>query len=156
MIGNVYKESVLNFPMVEKKEEKTNKSQVKHDFSMLSYGLGLASLATALFLSPAAIILGIMGVIHAQKTTNPSFKKSDKVECRGFDSGNYNIRCQYDFLNHKSPVFITTCPIKMFSKKRGAMEMSVGTIVTIVLLMTVLVLGIFLVQRIFTSSTECH
>ena len=30
--------------------------------------------------------------------------------------------------------------------------MSVGTIVTIVLLMTVLVLGIFLVQRIFTSS----
>ena len=38
-------------------------------------------------------------------------------------------------------------------KKRGAMEMSVGTIVTIVLLMAVLVLGIFLVQRIFKSAT---
>ena len=37
--------------------------------------------------------------------------------------------------------------------KRGAMEMSVGTIVTIVLLMSVLVLGIFLVQKIFTSSS---
>ncbi len=38
-------------------------------------------------------------------------------------------------------------------KKRGAMEMSVGTIVTIVLLMAVLVLGIFLVQKIFKSAT---
>lgn len=37
--------------------------------------------------------------------------------------------------------------------KKAAMEMSVGTIVTIVLLMSVLVLGIFMVQRIFTSST---
>jgi hypothetical protein len=37
--------------------------------------------------------------------------------------------------------------------KKGAMEMSVGTIVTIVLLMAVLVLGIFLVQRIFKSAT---
>ena len=41
----------------------------------------------------------------------------------------------------------------MAMKKRGAMEMSVGTIVTIVLLMAVLVLGIFLVQRIFKSAT---
>lgn len=38
--------------------------------------------------------------------------------------------------------------------KHAAMEMSVGTIVTIVLLMSVLVLGIFLVQRIFTTSTS--
>ncbi len=38
-------------------------------------------------------------------------------------------------------------------KKKGAMEMSVGTIVTIVLLMAVLVMGIFLVQRIFKSAT---
>lgn len=37
--------------------------------------------------------------------------------------------------------------------KHGAMEMSVGTIVTIVLLMAVLVLGIFLVQKIFGSAT---
>ena len=37
--------------------------------------------------------------------------------------------------------------------KRAAMEMSVGTIVTIVLLMSVLVLGIFLVQKIFFSAT---
>ncbi len=33
------------------------------------------------------------------------------------------------------------------------MEMSVGTIVTIVLLMSVLVLGIFLVQKVFDSGT---
>jgi hypothetical protein len=41
---------------------------------------------------------------------------------------------------------------KMNSK--GAMEMSVGTIVTIVLLMSVLVLGLFLVQRVFSSGTS--
>lgn len=38
--------------------------------------------------------------------------------------------------------------------RKGAMEMSVGTIVTIVLLMSVLVLGIFLVQKIFTTGSE--
>lgn len=38
--------------------------------------------------------------------------------------------------------------------KKAAMEMSVGTIVTIVLLMSVLVLGIFLVQRIFGTATS--
>ena len=38
--------------------------------------------------------------------------------------------------------------------KKGAMEMSVGTIVTIVLLMSVLVLGIFLVQKIFSTGTS--
>jgi uncharacterized protein YneF (UPF0154 family) len=38
--------------------------------------------------------------------------------------------------------------------KKAAMEMSVGTIVTIVLLMAVLILGIFLVQRIFKSSVN--
>lgn len=37
--------------------------------------------------------------------------------------------------------------------KKGAMEMSVGTIVTIVLLVSVLILGIFLVQKIFASSS---
>lgn len=38
--------------------------------------------------------------------------------------------------------------------KKGAMEMSVGTIVTIVLLMSVLVLGIFLIQNIFDTGTS--
>jgi len=42
----------------------------------------------------------------------------------------------------------------MLSEKKATMEMSVGTIVTIVLLMTVLVLGIFLVQKIFGASTN--
>ena len=41
----------------------------------------------------------------------------------------------------------------MIKNKKAAMEMSVGTIVTIVLLMSVLVLGIFLVQNIFSSAT---
>ena len=40
------------------------------------------------------------------------------------------------------------------SNKTGAMEMSVGTIVTIVLLMSVLVLGIFLIQKIFKTGTS--
>jgi hypothetical protein len=44
---------------------------------------------------------------------------------------------------------------KNFLKNRkAAMEMSVGTIVTIVLLMSVLILGIFLVQKIFSSSSN--
>ncbi len=38
--------------------------------------------------------------------------------------------------------------------KKGAMEMSVGTIVTIVLLMTVLIMGLVLVRNIFSSSVE--
>ena len=38
--------------------------------------------------------------------------------------------------------------------KKAAMEMSVGTIVTIVLLMSVLVLGIFLVQKVFSSGSN--
>ena len=38
--------------------------------------------------------------------------------------------------------------------KKAAMEMSVGTIVTIVLLMTVLVLGLVLVRTIFTGATD--
>lgn len=40
----------------------------------------------------------------------------------------------------------------MKKNKRAAMEMSVGTIVTIVLLMSVLILGIFLTQKIFSSA----
>jgi len=39
-------------------------------------------------------------------------------------------------------------------KKKAAMEMSVGTIVTIVLLMTVLILGLFLVRTIFRGAVE--
>ena len=38
--------------------------------------------------------------------------------------------------------------------RKGAMEMSVGTIVTIVLLVTVLVLGLVLVRTIFGSGTD--
>ncbi len=38
--------------------------------------------------------------------------------------------------------------------RTGAMEMSVGTMVTIVLLMIVLVLGIFFIQKIFRSGTS--
>jgi len=39
-------------------------------------------------------------------------------------------------------------------KKKGAMELSVGTIVTIVLLMTVLILGLVLVRTIFKGAVE--
>jgi len=44
----------------------------------------------------------------------------------------------------------------MISKnnKKGAMEMSVGTIVTVVLLMSVLVMGLVLVRSIFTNATN--
>lgn len=38
------------------------------------------------------------------------------------------------------------------NNKKGAMEMSVGTIVTIVLLMMVLVLGVILIQKIFSGA----
>ena len=41
----------------------------------------------------------------------------------------------------------------MFSRK-GQMQMSVGTIVTIVLLMTVLILGLVLVRTIFSGAVE--
>ena len=44
--------------------------------------------------------------------------------------------------------------IKSLDSRHGAMEMSVGTMVTIVLLMIVLVLGIFFIQRIFSSGTN--
>jgi len=40
------------------------------------------------------------------------------------------------------------------NSKRAALEMSVGTIVTIVLLMTVLILGLVLVRTIFSGATE--
>ena len=40
----------------------------------------------------------------------------------------------------------------MKRNRKAAMEMSVGTIVTIVLLVTVLILGIFLVQQIFKGA----
>jgi len=42
----------------------------------------------------------------------------------------------------------------MMKNKRAAMEMSVGTMVTIVLLMIVLVLGIFFIQKIFGAGTN--
>jgi len=44
--------------------------------------------------------------------------------------------------------------MRTIKSKRAAMEMSVGTIVTIVLLMTVLILGLVLVRSIFSSSIE--
>jgi hypothetical protein len=42
----------------------------------------------------------------------------------------------------------------MFKGKKAALEMSVGTIVTIVLLMTVLILGLVLIRTIFTGAIE--
>lgn len=39
-------------------------------------------------------------------------------------------------------------------KKKGAMEMSMGTIVTIVLLVSVLVMGIFFIQKISKTATN--
>ena len=42
----------------------------------------------------------------------------------------------------------------MMKNRRSAMEMSVGTMVTIVLLMIVLVLGIFFIQKIFATGTN--
>ncbi len=44
--------------------------------------------------------------------------------------------------------------INFIKPKKGAMEMSVGTMVTIVLLMVVLVLGIFFVRQIFSAGTD--
>src|SRR3989344_4814439 len=43
---------------------------------------------------------------------------------------------------------------KMAMNKKAAMEMSVGTLVTIVLLMVVLVMGIVLIRNIFGGSTD--
>ena len=42
--------------------------------------------------------------------------------------------------------------MEITKSRRAAMEMSMGTIVTIVLLMTVLILGVFLIQKIFNIS----
>ncbi len=55
--------------------------------------------------------------------------------------------------NKKVKTSFPICSLKR-GQTKGAMEMSVGTIVTIVLLMSVLVLGIFLVQRIFKTGTS--
>ena len=44
--------------------------------------------------------------------------------------------------------------INKIKSKHAAMEMSVGTIVTIVLLMTVMILGLVLVRTIFTGAVE--
>lgn len=43
-------------------------------------------------------------------------------------------------------------PQNIFENKKAAMEMSVGTIVTIVLLMSVLILGLILIKSIFTGA----
>lgn len=56
--------------------------------------------------------------------------------------------------NNKKVAGTDSKSVALFSSKKGAMEMSVGTIVTIVLLMSVLVLGIFLVQKVFRSGTN--
>lgn len=42
----------------------------------------------------------------------------------------------------------------MQKNKKAAMELSIGTMVTIVLLVSVLILGLVLVRNIFTTSTE--
>ena len=42
----------------------------------------------------------------------------------------------------------------MINKKKAAMEMSIGTMVTIVLLMTVLILGLILIRGIFRGATD--
>ena len=44
--------------------------------------------------------------------------------------------------------------VKMIKNKKAAMEMSVGTLVTLVLLMAVLVLGIILIRSIFSGGTD--
>src|SRR3989344_967194 len=44
--------------------------------------------------------------------------------------------------------------VKVRYSKKAAMEMSVGTIVTIVLLVTVLILGLTLIRTIFKSSID--
>lgn len=44
--------------------------------------------------------------------------------------------------------------VRSIKNKRAAMEMSVGTIVTIVLLMSALVLGLVLTRTVFRGSTE--
>lgn len=44
--------------------------------------------------------------------------------------------------------------VRKIKNKRAAMEMSVGTIVTIVLLMSALVLGLVLTRAVFRGSTE--
>jgi hypothetical protein len=44
--------------------------------------------------------------------------------------------------------------VKSIKNKRAAMEMTVGTIVTIVLLMSALVLGLILTKTIFANTTE--
>jgi hypothetical protein len=43
---------------------------------------------------------------------------------------------------------------KLLENKKAAMEMSVGTIVTLVLLMTALILGLIMTRTIFKSSTD--
>jgi uncharacterized protein YneF (UPF0154 family) len=42
--------------------------------------------------------------------------------------------------------------MKIMRNKKGAMEMSIGTLVTIVLLMAVLILGLFLVRKVMCSG----
>jgi len=55
-------------------------------------------------------------------------------------------------LNRKKVIFSKKIKQNQNFSKKGAMEMSVGTIVTIVLLMTVMVLGIFLVKKIMCTG----
>lgn len=51
----------------------------------------------------------------------------------------------------KSKIFHNNFSLK---SRKAAMEMSIGTVVTIVLLMTALALGIVLIQKIFSGATE--
>ena len=57
-------------------------------------------------------------------------------------------------MKHKNKKENQRFPFFFINGKKAAMEMSVGTIVTIVLLMSVLVLGVYLVQKIFRSGVN--
>ena len=57
-----------------------------------------------------------------------------------------NLACRKDKMNKNN--------FSKIAEKRGAMEMSMGTLVTIVLLMTALILGLVMVRTIFFSATD--
>ena len=46
------------------------------------------------------------------------------------------------------------CEMQMKLRKKGAIELSIGTIVIIVLAMSMLILGIILIKNIFSGSTN--
>lgn len=82
----------------------------KRDFGMLSYGLGLASLATALFVSPAAIILGVMGIIHAKKQQNDLSKKATRLSAIGLIAGILVFFANIIFIIVGPPLLLSPTP----------------------------------------------